>query len=218
MNEAALARPSLVARFRSRQSGLPSGLVGRIFGRAMEGATQAANDVAVEALDLREPRTILEIGFGQGRTVARLAADGHTVYGVDPSATMVRQAAARNRAACRAGRVTLHIGDGITMPFPDASVDSAITVHTLYFMADPATTIADIARVLRPAGTFVVACRTSDTKPPVWMDPDVYRFRSAADITTLLHNAGFDVEHRPGSADSDQTHLFIARHSSATRS
>lgn len=207
MNPATRDRPGVVGRFRSRQSGLPSGLVGRVFGRAMEGATHHANDLAVAALELTQPRTVLDVGFGQGRTVAELVAGGHTVFGVDPSATMVRQATARNRSACRAGRVTLRAGDGISVPFPDHSVDAAICVHAIYFMSDPAATFADIARVLRPGGTLAVACRTADTPAPPWMDPDVYRFRTAADITTILRGFGFDVDHRAG----DDTHLFIAR-------
>ena len=65
-------RPGAIARYRSRQSGLPTGLLGRFFGRAMESATAPANNRALAALDLSQPRTILEVGFGQGRTVAEL--------------------------------------------------------------------------------------------------------------------------------------------------
>ena len=200
-------RPGAIARLRSRQSGLPTGLLGRFFGRAMESATAPANNRALAALDLSQPRTILEVGFGQGRTIADLARRGHRVFGVDASPTMVTQATARNRAACRDGHVTLLHGDGTTIPFPDDSADAAITVHTIYFMPDPAATLADIARVVRPGGTLVVACRTSDTATPAWMDPDVYRIRSAAAITTMMRAAGFDqIEH----ATSGDDHLFVA--------
>ena len=66
------ARPGSMARFRSRQSGHPTGLVGRIFGRAMVKDTADANDRALAVLDLTAPSTVLEVGFGQGRTVAVL--------------------------------------------------------------------------------------------------------------------------------------------------
>ena len=63
-------------------------------------------------------------------------------------------------------------------------------------MPDPTATFADIARVLRPGGTLVIACRTSDTPPPAWMDPDVYRIPTAAQLTAMLTAAGFDrVDH-----------------------
>ena len=212
MTTSTATRPGIVGRIRSRQSGRPSGPLGRIFGRAMEGATAASNDQALELLDLCEPRTVLEVGFGQGRTAAVLVGAGHRVLGVDASVTMVRQAIARNRAASRDGRADLRHGDGVTIPFPDHSADAAFTVHTIYFMPDPAATLTDIARVLRPGGRLVIACRTSDTAPPAWMDPHVYRIPTAAQVTTMLHTAGFaQIEHLPGDASDHDTHLFTGQ-------
>lgn len=205
-------RPGFVGRLRSRQAGHPSGLLGRIVGRLMVKDTAGANDRSLAELDLTKPRTILDVGFGQGRTAAVLVRAGHRVLGVDPSSTMVAQATARNRAACRDGRAVLHHGDGITVPFPGDSADAAITAHTVYFMPDPAATIADIARVLRPGGTLVIACRTSDDDTPAWIDPDIYRIRSADEITAMLRAAGFDrVVHEPGQPGTHFIHLFVAR-------
>jgi arsenite methyltransferase len=205
------ARPGVVARFRSRQSGHPSGLVGRIFGRAMVKDTAEANDRALALLDLAAPRTVLEVGFGQGRTAAILLAAGHRVVGVDPSTTMVNQATARNRTACRDGRANLRHSDGITIPFPDHTADVAFSVHTVYFLPDPTATFAEIARVLRPGGTLVLACRTSDTASPAWMDPAIYRIPTADQLTTMLTTAGFTrVDHHTVDTTGHELHLFAA--------
>jgi SAM-dependent methyltransferase len=59
------------------------------------------NQWAVALLEVQPQDHILEIGFGPGlaiRELARRATDGF-VLGIDYSAVMVRQAAARNRAA-----------------------------------------------------------------------------------------------------------------------
>ncbi len=206
-----VVRPGVIGRVRSRQSGLPSGLLGRVIGRAMVRDTADANDRALAMLALDHPSTVLEIGFGQGRTAAVLLDHDHQVLGVDASHTMVNQATARNREACRNGRATLRHGNGITIPFPDNSADAALTVHTVYFMAEPAATFADVARVLRPGGALVIACRTSDTAVPSWMDPDIYRIPSAARLIAVLVDAGYEtVDHvAPHSADPD-LHLFAA--------
>ncbi len=206
-----VVRPGAVARFRSRQSGHPTGLVGRIFGRAMVKDTADANDRAIALLDLTAPRTVLEVGFGQGRTAAVLLDAGHRVIGVDPSATMVKQATARNRAACRDGRADLRHSDGTSIAFADDTADLAFSVHTVYFMPDPAGTFAEIARVLRPGGTFILACRTSDTPAPAWMDPDVYRIPSAAQLIATLTAAGFHhIDHHTVDTTGYQLHLFAA--------
>ena len=207
----AAARPGAIARFRSRQSGHPSGLVGRIFGRAMVKDTADANDRALALLDLAAPRTVLEVGFGQGRAAAVLLNAGHRVLGVDPSATMVKQATARNRSACRVGRADLRHGDGTTIAFADHMADAAFSVHTAYFMPDPTRTFTEIARVLRPGGTLVIGSRTSDTPAPAWMDPDVYRIPTAAQVTEMLTAAGFDsVDHYTVDAAGYELHLFAA--------
>jgi ubiquinone/menaquinone biosynthesis C-methylase UbiE len=153
---------------------------------------------------------VLDVGFGQGRTTSLLVQRGHRVIGVEVSPTMVKQATARNRTACRDGRADLRLGDGVTIPFPDRCADAAISAHTIYFMEDPAATISEIARVLRPGGTLAIACRTSDDEPPAWMDMDVYRLRSIEEITTMLRGAGFgEITRQRGHGSHHAIQLFV---------
>jgi SAM-dependent methyltransferase len=44
------------------------------------------------------------------------------------------------------------VGDGATLPFPDASFDVVFSIYVLEHVADPAAFSAEIARVLRPGG------------------------------------------------------------------
>jgi SAM-dependent methyltransferase len=203
--------PNRINRIRSRQAGHPSGLLGRIIGRAMVKDTANANDHALELLQLTQERTILEIGFGQGRTAAKLIERGHQVLGVEVSDTMLNQATARNRHACRDGRANLVLGDGRTVPFEDNAADAALTAHTIYFMTEPQTTLTQVARVLRPGGRLVVACRVGDDKTPAWMDPDIYQIPTTHQIETMLSAAGFEtITHQTGNESTQETHWFIA--------
>ena len=215
---AASAHPGIVGRFRSRQSGHPSGLIGRIFGRAMVRDTADANDRAVHQIALDRPNTVVEVGFGQGRTVGLLLERGYRVLGVDSSLTMVRQAVGRNRAACADGRAELRHGDGVTIPFPDGVADAALSVHTVYFMPDLAATLTDLARVLRPGGLLVLACRTSDAPVPGWMDPAVYQVPTASHLIGLLNSAGYEgVDRQVVEGDPEALHLFTARAGTKSR-
>lgn len=200
-----------INRIRSRQAGHPSGLLGRLIGRLMVKDTATANDRALELLELKDESTILEIGFGQGRTTAVLIEQGHSVIGADVSATMVRQATARNRRACGDGRAELLLGDGVRMPFDDDAADAAFMAHTIYFMPDPQASIIDIARVLRPDGRLVIASRVGDDDMPAWMDTTIYHIPTIAEVHNFLDAAGLGrVEHHVGDASTHHTHWFVA--------
>ena len=205
-------RPGPLGRLRSRQAGRPSGLLGRVMGRAMVKDTAVPNDAAIEMLDVPAGSTVLDVGFGQGRTIQRLVRAGYELVGVEVSPTMLSQATARNRTACRDGRARLVLGDGVTLPLEDDSVDGAITVHTVYFMPDPARTIRELSRVLRPDALLVMACRVGEDAMPGWMDPGVYRIPTSDEITEMLESAGFRDVARTSRPDvSDHTHWFSGR-------
>lgn len=202
---------NLVNRIRSRQAGHPSGLVGRIIGRAMVKDTADGNDRALELLGLTDQQIVLEVGFGQGRTAAKLIEQGHRILGTEVSKTMVKQATARNRRACRDGRAKLVLSKDGIVPFSDAAADAAFTTHTIYFMSDPQATLDEVGRVLRPGGRFVIACRVADDDIPAWMDLTVYRIPSKERVETMLGRAGFEnITHQPGDASNHWTHLFAA--------
>jgi ubiquinone/menaquinone biosynthesis C-methylase UbiE len=116
--------------------------------------TAAVNDTAIGLLHPAPGERICEIGFGPGRTLSLLAAAGAEVVGIDVSPSMVRMAGRRN-AGCRRTHALDH-GDGATLPLADDCLDAAITVHNIYFWAEPSRTLADIARVLRPGGRLIL--------------------------------------------------------------
>jgi SAM-dependent methyltransferase len=179
-----------LTRYLSRQASRPSGLVGRTLGRIWIRETAAVNDVAVELLEAYAGDRILEIGFGPGRTVQRLAEIGAEVDGVDVSPDMLCLAARRNASGIARGAVRLHAGDGTRLPATDGSLDAVVGVHTVYFWPDPAATAAEIARALRPGGRVVLAFRDGAAPLSSRFDPSVYDVPTVATATAWLVDAG----------------------------
>ena len=65
-----------------------------------------------------------------------------------------RDAARRNAPACRASgasaRIALVAGNAEVLPFPDASFDALTFTYLLRYVHDPAATMRELARVLKP--------------------------------------------------------------------
>jgi ubiquinone/menaquinone biosynthesis C-methylase UbiE len=87
--------------------------------------------------------SLLEIGSGTGHFTGWVATRGFSAIGLDLSAAMLEQ------ARQRLPRTPLVRGDAHDLPLRTASVDLALFVTTLEFLADPVRALAEAARVAR---------------------------------------------------------------------
>ena len=89
------------------------GILGKFVVSAMTCATTVSNNWTIGLLDIQPADHVLEIGFGAGLAIKRVAgiASKGFVAGVDISETMVRQARKCNATTIQDGRVDLEYGD-----------------------------------------------------------------------------------------------------------
>lgn len=141
-----------------RQQRHPSGLLGRVIGARMARQHTPETLWTISLLDVAPRDRMLDIGCGAGRAIELIAAQTPQaqVSGVDLSPAMVAAAMRRNRQAVRVGRVEVRQGDVASLPFADRMFDKVLSIHTLYFWADPQRAIAQIRRVLKPGGWLVL--------------------------------------------------------------
>lgn len=154
-------------------------------------ANQGNLDALAERLGDLAGKTVLDLGFGQGKMVSALVEAGADVMGVEVSETMRSMANDANRQAVSDGRVDLRIGDGVRLPFEDDTADAVTSAHSIYFMSDPAETMAEVRRVLRPGGWVTLAFISAEKGVATWMDPAVYTAYLTDEVTALLNGAGF---------------------------
>lgn len=97
--------------------------------------------------------TVLDVASGTAGVAIQLATrTGARVAGVDLTEQMLRQGAANvERAGVRA-RIGLVAGRGEQLPFPDASFDALTFTYLLRYVEDPAATLAELGRVVKPGG------------------------------------------------------------------
>jgi SAM-dependent methyltransferase len=90
------------------------------------------------------------------------------------------------------GLATLR-GDATRLPLADASMDLVVEFDLLEHLDDDDAAVAEVRRVLRPSGTYLVAVPTD---PRLWSDHDVavghVRRYTRDGLLDLLHRGGFD--------------------------
>ena len=94
---------------------------------------------------------VLDVATGTGLVAAALLERGFEVTGLDQSPDMLDLAQRRF-----AGRVELVEGSADDLPFPDASFDHLTFTYLLRYVDDPASTMRELARVVRPGGTIAM--------------------------------------------------------------
>lgn len=98
---------------------------------------------------------VLDVGSGDGAAATTIAPYAKSLTCIDSNARMIEGASARLANFPRARAL---VADAQALPFKPASFDSVLLFHTLTYAADPARTVAECARVLRPRGRLVVLC------------------------------------------------------------
>jgi SAM-dependent methyltransferase len=91
----------------------------------------------------------LDIGCGEGRGARELTALGHRVLGIDRSPTLVRAAQERGTTAV--------VSDAARLPIASGSISLAFASMSLLDIEDLESSVAEIDRVLSPAGVLVAA-------------------------------------------------------------
>ena len=96
---------------------------------------------------------ILEIAVGTGRNLTHYA-PGTRLTGIELSPEML--AIAERRADDLGVDADLRVGDAQALEFPDASFDTVVCTLALCTIPDHAKAVAEVRRVLRPGGRFLL--------------------------------------------------------------
>ena len=100
------------------------------------------------------PARVLDVATGPAGVALQLAErTGAHVLGVDLSEPMLRRGQANVRTAGRQEQITLVLARAEELPFADSGFDALTFTYLLRYVSDPAATLAELARVVRPGGT-----------------------------------------------------------------
>jgi demethylmenaquinone methyltransferase / 2-methoxy-6-polyprenyl-1,4-benzoquinol methylase len=97
------------------------------------------------------PHRLLDVATGTAGVALRLTEQTDAfVTGLDLTEAMLRRGQANVAASAADGRVELLAGRAEELPFPDAAFDAVTFTYLLRYVADPAATLRELTRVLKP--------------------------------------------------------------------
>ncbi len=107
----------------------------------------------VDAVAPEPGMRILDVATGTGMVAFALAGRGATVVGLDQSEAMLGAARARlQRTPQLADRLSFALGEAEALPFADGQFDALSFTYLLRYVDDPAATMRELARVVKPGG------------------------------------------------------------------
>jgi ubiquinone/menaquinone biosynthesis C-methylase UbiE len=181
------------ATYFSKQARKPTGLFGRFYmSRVFDKGNAELNALVFKTLSIRDNDHVLEIGFGTGTLINKIAArlENGLIEGIDFSKSMAATAQKKNKKFINNGKVKIHLGDFDKTQFDDCCFDKVFSVNTVYFWKEPDMTISKMHRILKPAGKLVIGFHDKSEMEEMPLSTDVFRYYSTKDLTELLSTHG----------------------------
>ncbi len=112
--------------------------------------SRLAGAVFLDWLGVSKNLKWLDVGCGNGAFTEMLVehCSPSAVAGIDPSEGQLKYAG--ERPACR--NVQFQLGDAMQLPYADNEFDAAVMALVIFFVPDPAKSVAEMLRVVRSGG------------------------------------------------------------------
>jgi demethylmenaquinone methyltransferase/2-methoxy-6-polyprenyl-1,4-benzoquinol methylase len=137
---------------------------------------------------------VLDVATGTGLVARELAVRNLRVVGLDQSPSMIRRGVKVVGEDGLADRVRFVLGQAQALPFPDETFDALTFTYLLRYVDDPAATLRELARVLRP-GSVMAALEFHVPQDP-WLHVGWYGYTRA--VMPLLGGAVSNAWYRTG--------------------
>ena len=170
----------------------PDGFLGRRMLRGMNNGHAPLTRWGAAHIEWQPQWCVLDIGCGGGATLLRLlerCPDG-MVCGVDASPESVEFS--RRKTARYADRCSVEQATADDLPYGDRAFNAVTAFETVYFWGDLHRAFAEVARVLKPGGVFLVCCEMSNPGNDTWTSRiEGMQVFSPEELSAALADSGF---------------------------
>lgn len=174
----------------------PQGFGGKIMVKMMNSGHSKLAKWGFTKIYAKPDAKVLDIGCGGGANIANWlgkCTNGH-VTGIDYSKVSVEESEKLNAIAIKQGKCDIVYGDVSSMPFDDEAFDCVSAFETVYFWADLEKCFAEVHRVMKSGGIFLI-CNESDgtnSKDEKWAKKiGGMKIYNEMQLRTMLEKVGF---------------------------
>ena len=171
----------------------PKGFWGRVILWEMNNRHSLLSQWGMSHVEWKREWNILDIGCGGGANLAymmHLSPQGN-VYGIDLSSESVTFARKKNKKHLST-RCFVEQGTVDKLPYTDRMFDAVTAFETVYFWQDLPLAFAEVSRILKSNGYFLICCEIDDPSVKTWSKLiEGMIIRSADELKSILAQTGF---------------------------
>jgi len=168
----------------------------------------ATNRVGLDQVAISPDAVVVDVGCGTGAALRHASArvTAGRLVGIDPIPRMIEIARERTADHPAAARIAYRVGSAEDLPVDDDSADLVLAFDSIDHWADRALGLAQVKRILRAGGRFVVV-----------KDGNVAGSGEARKaLTDELQQAGLAViEHKDMSGEGVRFGLWVCEHAAS---
>ena len=125
------------------------------YDRARPTPPPALLDLLTQLIGMPRPTLVVDVGSGTGLSTAIWAERAERVIGIEPNADMRKEAVHKTKGHPYASHIEYREEVAHQTGLPSGCADIVTAAQSFHWM-EPASTLAEIARLLRPGGLFAV--------------------------------------------------------------
>ena len=177
------------------QLSCPNGEDGVAIGEKMNQSNSGMTRASVDALNIVDRDTVLEIGPHNGAHLIEIIERHPSISytGLEISQTMKEEAQKINSKHILNHKINFMVYDGSQIPFKVDTFDKILSVNTIYFWENPTAFLEEIKRVLKQTGVLVLTFAKKDFMQELPFVNKVFTLYNLSEFANLIKSAGFSI-------------------------
>lgn len=185
----------------------PTGEKGNEIAQMMNETNIGMTKNAISNLNLTPGDSVLELGHGNAGHLEFLFSQCEKIHytGLEISTLMNQEGQQLNKSFIDAQKASFVLYDGKQIPFADNQFDKLFTVNTLYFWENPFSMLTELARVLKPGGTFSLTFAHRSFMETLPFTPFGFTLYNPDEVMKLVEKSSFNLKQEDSQIETVMT-------------